>query len=470
MVMRVGGMASGIDTESIIGVLLDAEKVSINRWEERIEDNEDKYLAWTELEGKISDLRSVVSDLKSYTTWNQYSAMSSDEDVFTSSASLSASKGTYSIDVRQLAQNQRIASDAQTDTTSALNLSGNFTIGGETVSVTTDQSLEDIRDAINTAALDMDADEQVQSYLIGNSLVIERVKTGDTDIDISETSVVSGDNDVLRSLGLLSGNAADTGTFSTVKNETQTSEDLDVRINGVQYTGSSNSDVTDAISGVTLNFKSESTATLTVGADTDTIKSYIEDFVEKYNDTMKLAKTQGSANLDDAGDVSTFGLLQGDLLLADINVKMRSLLSQQIDDPSVADPDFNSLYTIGVWFNSESNELSIDEEKLDEALDNNLDEVEYLFRAYGTDQSDGGVIRQLDNYIDSLLDPIDGRITNKEERLETDISDLEQRINDKNAWLVDYEAELWEHFARMEEAVSSINSQWQYVSGALGVS
>lgn len=462
MTFRISGLSSGIDTESIITALIDAEKTSMVRLEETVAEEQVKYQAWSALDTKLTDVKLMTQQLSSYGVWNQKTATSTDEDAFTATAGLSAQAGTYSVEVSQLAQAHRIASDAQASATTDLSLSGEFTVGGETVTVEEGDTLQDIRNAINEAAANMDADEKVRAYIIDTTLVIERDKTGDTDIAISEAP-----GGVLNSLGILDADG------STPTHVLQTSEDLSATINGVSVTSDTNTGVTTAIDGVTMNFYDETTGseTMTIGGDTETIKSLIGDFVEKYNDAMALATAQSAVVLtENEEDITATGILQGEGLIANITTKMRSILSTRITNPSVADQDYNSLYTAGIWFDSQKNELTIDEEKLDDALTNHFDEIEDLFRNYADGDSAGGIMRQLDDYLgDTVLDPVEGRLTTTIDNLQDDIKSNQRKIAEENSDLADYEEQLWEHFASMEEMVGNINSQWSYVSQQLGI-
>ena len=131
---------------------------------------------------------------------------------------------------------------------------------------------------------------------------------------------------------------------------------------------------------------------------------------------------------------------------------------------------YNSLYKVGIWFSSDANELSIvDETKLDDALASNFDDVETLFRGWGnTTSGEGqGVLRRLDNFLYSQTDPINGGITLRKNELDTDINSKNNEISALNLRLLDYESDLWQHFAAMEEAVSAIQDQGSYILSLL---
>ncbi len=454
MTVRLDGLQSGMDTTGLIQSMLEAQRVPFIRKENEIYNNELKLNAWSQLDTKLTDLNSKAVQLNTYTTWQQKKASSDDEDIVTASASKDAAKGSYSIDVTQLAKNHRIASDAQSSATVDLNLTGDFTLGGQTITVTATDSLEDIRDAINTAANDMTADNKVNASIIGNTLVLERDKTGATDISISD-----GTNNVLQSLGVFDGAAA-------VKNELQASQDLAASINGVDVSSSENTGITSFVEDVTFNFYDTGTTTVDVKNDTGTIKQLIKDFISSYNDAMELAETASAVSLDNNDEnIESLGILQGDVLINEIRNRSRQIMTSLESNPNYLDQDFNTMQKVGIWTTGRDNRLAItDEEALDDALENHFDELEDLFRDY-----DSGVIRNMVDYTDNLIAPIEGQVVRRQTNLETQNDRLEKQIQDFEDSIPDKEAELYEQFARMETQLAEIQSQAGYVLSNLGI-
>jgi flagellar hook-associated protein 2 len=473
MTTRIGGLSSGLDTESIIQSLIEAKQTPVNTLRDDMEEEEIQLAEWNELDAKISSLSLVTSQLTSYTVWNQMTATSEDEDYISATVSgLSVDADSYEIHVETLAKSHRIGSASQTSATEELNLEGDFTVGGETIAVETSDTLQSIKDKINDAAANMDEDEAVKASIIGTTLVIERVKTGDTDISITD-----GTNNILQSgaggLGFFTGTVA--SPTATLSNVLQEASDMEATVDGVTVTSSENTN-TDIIEGVTLNFSKEMSAgetmTLDLEHDTDTIKSLVTEFIQYYNDLTNFIESERTVELSsEGGDIVATGYLQGEMLLSTIETNARSILTSMDTNPNNMDQDFNTFYKIGLWFPDRTNNIEVtDESKLDDALANNFEAVEELFRAWGTDGEGEGVMRQLNDFLDGITDPINGAITLKQQNLEDDINDKSNRIYSMNQDLQDYELDLWEHFAAMEEAVSQIQSQGNYLFSALGVS
>ena len=447
--IRFGGLGTGQDTQAIVDALLEVERVPINRIEDEIVEEEEKYSAWGDLDTKFSDLHTKVQKLTSFLTWRQNDVTSSNESVVTGSASNDAALASYAMNVTALAQSHMVGSDgaAVTDRTADLNTSATFDLNGETISFSNTDSLEDLRDAINTASANMT--DPVTATIINTTLVIERNDTGATDMTIDN---VTGTG--LSDLGIFNG---------SFMNVLQTSQDLDATVNGVAVGGSVNTGLTTVLEGVTLNFKSEGTSTLDISRDIDTIQTAFEDFVDSYNAAMELAEDQTKVSLSGSGDrIDDLGVLQGEGAVTSMRFRSRGLITQNFIDPKIAG-NFNTLQDIGIWTTGDENRLGvISSDKLKDALENNFDDVEDLIRDF-----DNGILRSFEDYTDEVRSPVDGTIARRQTSLRNSILDKEDRIDDINALILDKETELFQHYAQMESAVSSIRSQGDFLAGQL---
>ena len=446
--IRFGGLGTGQDTQAIVDALLEVERVPIQRLENEIVEEEEKFSAWSDLDTKFSDLHTKVQKLTSFLTWRQNDVTSSNESVVTGSANFEASLSSYSVNVTQLAQKHMIGSSSQSDTTSALNQSGSFTINGEAITVSSSDSLTDIMESINTASSNMS--DPITASIIGTTLVLERNDTGATEISFDDDS-----NSILQNLGFWNG--------ATFTNTLQDDQDLSATVNGVVVTGTSNTGITDIINGVTLNFKSEGTSTLSVSRDTDTIQTAFEDFVDAYNAAIELAEEQTKVSLSGSGDrINDVGVLQGESAVASLRFNSRKLVTANFVDPQISN-GFNTLQDIGIWTQGDENRLSVlSKDKLKDALENNFDEVEDLIRDF-----DDGILSNFEDFTDEVRSPVDGTIARNQTSIRNFISDKEEKIRDINLLIAEKEAELFQHFAQMESAVASINSQGEFLSSQL---
>lgn len=126
------GLSTGINYGEIIDGLINVEKQPVSKLEQKIEINNLKQRAYDELNGLALTAKLSMFDLASSSTFDSKLATSSDETVFTASASTSAETGTHSIQVVNLATNSVSLSTGIADTDSTAIGSGTLTfeLGG----------------------------------------------------------------------------------------------------------------------------------------------------------------------------------------------------------------------------------------------------------------------------------------------------------------------------------------------------
>src|SRR5699024_6435659 len=104
--MRVGGLASGIDTEQIIKELMNAERIPLTKLEQQKTRLEWQRDAYREINRQIAELERLITDMRlTSNTINPKTVSSSMESAVTATASASAPNGVYRIAVTQLATN-----------------------------------------------------------------------------------------------------------------------------------------------------------------------------------------------------------------------------------------------------------------------------------------------------------------------------------------------------------------------------
>lgn len=443
--LRITGFADGFDSKAIVESLVEIERGKQEKYHQLAYHEELKLAAWNEVETAMSGLRTLSTQLTSYSTWQQMSATTSNASVLAVGATSAAAEGTYSASVAQLAQAHRVGSDAQADITSALGLEGTFAIGGQEIAVTADQSLQAIRDAINLASLSMADDQAVKAAIVDTTLVLTRASTGAT-----ELSLADGEGDILEALGIL-----DAG--KGVKNELAAARDLEATVLGVSVTRATNTNITDVVAGVTLSFAGEGQSDFTIARDRETIKSLITDFVATYNSVMESTERRGTADVS-SGEGAKAATLTGDSLLRSIQTRSRSLLTSS-DDSGTLDGAIDSLRKIGIWTTGKENRLAVNGEALDEALTQNFQAVEDLFRSY-----DGGIMRKYDTYLRSLASTVDGSINRHQKGLQGKIDRYDAKIAQMERRLVNYEAQLWSRYTKVETIIAGLQSQGKYVN------
>lgn len=194
MAIRLSGLASGMDTESIINALMEAKRVKKTKVESKQTKLEWKQEIWKSLNTKLYDFyKDYAGKLRFQSNYQTKKATSSDTTKVTATASSSAAKGSYSVEVQSLAASQYVTgakvskyttTDADGNTveksiTSKTKLSDlgfatdgssqiQVTTGGKTVALNVDESttISDFVTTLQNAGLNASFDEKQGRFFI----------------------------------------------------------------------------------------------------------------------------------------------------------------------------------------------------------------------------------------------------------------------------------------------------------------
>ncbi len=394
MGLAASGIGSNLDVNGIITSLMEFESRPLTLLNGKEAAFQARLSAYGSLKGAVSSFQTSVKSLSSLSKFQSLVATPSDKTIFTASAVSTAHAGSYSLEVTQLAQAQKLAAVGQLNTTSAI---GNGTLtfdfgtvsggsfdsgtgkytgstftgnafGSKTVTIdSSNNSLTGIRDAINTAKIGITASIVNDGSASPNRLSLSSDNTG---LKNSMKITVSGDTALSN---LIAHDPAGTQNLS----QTVTAQDAAFKVDGISINKSSNT-VTDAIQGITLNLlktNSGSPATLTVTKDSAAVSQSVSAFVSAYNEVNKVMD-----NLT-AFDATTkiSGLLQGDSSTNLIQNRLRRTVGGSISSLGGA---LTKLSDIGVAFQKDGR-LALDSSKLQTAIDNNFNDIAGLFADMG---------------------------------------------------------------------------------------
>jgi flagellar hook-associated protein 2 len=324
-------------------------------------------------------------------------ASATDPSVLTASASGTNGKavpGSYSVEVQQLAQQQKIRTDGFASTSTMVGSgtltiqygtydsgSNSFTLNNakpaQTVTIDpANNTLSGVRDAINAANIGVSA--TIINDGASNRLVMTSKDTGAS--SSIKISVGDGDGNDLDASGLSRLAFDPTAAAGAGKNmaEVQSGQDAKLKIDGIAISKPSNT-IADAIEGVTLNLlksNAGSPTTLTVGRDAAGVKASVEAFAKAYNNVSQTLAGLSAYN----ATTKTGAALQGDSTTLSIQSRLRATLSAVVGGGVAG--GFSSLSEIGVAFQKDGT-LALDSTKLQTALDNNFDGIAGLFSAQG---------------------------------------------------------------------------------------
>ncbi|MFW5896483.1 MAG: flagellar filament capping protein FliD, partial [Bacillota bacterium] len=170
------GMASGLNTEQIIAKLMHLERAPVRRLESRRETHQKQREVWGEVNTALSSFGSSLGDLRQDSTFVGRSVDVGNDSVLDASLTDDAEAGTYEVVVEDLATAHRMASGRFANADEPLELAGSFQIvaGSDehTIEILEDDSLVDVRDAIN------EKDAGIRASMIDNRLVLTSDSTG----------------------------------------------------------------------------------------------------------------------------------------------------------------------------------------------------------------------------------------------------------------------------------------------------
>ena len=112
MAMRMTGLASGLDTESMVKELVSASSEKVNKIKQKKQDVEWKKEIWSGLNTKIYNFyKTQLSAFKTVSNYNTKKAVVSDETKVTVKAGTGATNGTHSVSVEQTASSAYLTGD-----------------------------------------------------------------------------------------------------------------------------------------------------------------------------------------------------------------------------------------------------------------------------------------------------------------------------------------------------------------------
>src|SRR6476620_7819598 len=126
--MQVGGLATGLDTNSIINGLISIEQQKVTREEDAKSQTQLKLSTFNDLKTKLSDFYTQATAMDKSTVFNVFKNTSSDATVADITGGDSATVGNYDVKVMNLASSLKVASGSFTSSNASLNLTGSFTI------------------------------------------------------------------------------------------------------------------------------------------------------------------------------------------------------------------------------------------------------------------------------------------------------------------------------------------------------
>ena len=434
------GAGSGIDVKSLAQSLVDAEKTpKKERIDDKIAKTEAKITGYSAVKYALSTLKTAFGKLNDASDFSSIKPSNTQPSTFGVTASTTAEAGSYSIEVLTTALAQRTASSNFADRATALNggtaFQLNLSIDGVSKGAidVTNATPAGMVSAINGAKLG------VTAQLINTGSAYNVVVTGETGAT-QNFSLTSDDG---------TGQAITAVAFDT---SLQTATDASFKVNGLAVTRSSNT-VNDVIDGVTLDLYTATTgaARLDLNRDTAGIKDNVKGLVTAYNEFEDTLKILG----DRASEVEEFGgILAGDSLLQSVRNQVRDMITANSTTPGTT---IVAARNVGLSIDRYG-KLTLDEGKLDTALQDNFTEVSTMFSAGTNNQSiyspaPAGLAGDAINSIEKML-------------LSTGLIDTQSKS--ATSQIAKYKEELTALDERMEKLMTRYMSQFSVMESIVG--
>lgn len=297
--IRFTGLASGLDTESMVQAMVQPYKYNVDQAIQEQKLLELKKDAWKEMNGKIYKFYTdTLSNLRLERSFNNKEVTMSPAGLIEIGNKGSFPDGTHKITVEKLAQGamvdtSSIGKDIDKNKITLSSLDSNFIdktieigVGGKTTSIKVDASttIRDLEKNLQDAGLSAQFDEKAGAFFIstketGSSQTIEfaiKDKSGNVDTD---------QNSLLGKLGI--GGNTPTPPVNPPMPVKFSGEDAEITYNGVSVTSATNVVTVNGMEIKLLGADPSQEITVVSKADTETTKNVLLKFVNEYNNLIE---------------------------------------------------------------------------------------------------------------------------------------------------------------------------------------
>ncbi|MFZ0258273.1 MAG: flagellar filament capping protein FliD [Gammaproteobacteria bacterium] len=457
------GVGSGLDINDLVSQLVATEREPTEkRLDVREAESQAKLSAFGVLKGALADFQDSLSALKDPDSFQNRTATSSDETLFTATTSSDALLGTYRLEVTRLAQHHKLLSEGFADTQVEIG-TGSLTVSvGESAFEVAigegEKTLAGIQRAINDApGNDGVTASIIQVDGLAGEPVAKLMLSADETGNANKLSVAvvdaDGNSTDVQGLSRLLFEPAGIQHLSQVQQPPDDDLDAQIKLDGQTVSSASNT-VSGVIPGVDINLLAAAPeegriAQLVVALDGAGTKLAIDDFVSNFNALVDTFNDLSSYNAE-SGETA---VLFADATLRGLSTHLRRALNDSAQ--SVASRQ-NSLTAIGIS-TDRSGKLIVDEEQLSASLETNLAGLGALFTG------ENGIAERLDGVIAGYLDTA-GAIDVRVEGLNSRIEDIAAQRGTLDKRLEALEQRLRVQFTAMDALVSQLNSTGDYLT------
>ncbi len=233
--------------------------------------------------------------------------------------------------------------------------------------------------------------------------------------------------------------------------------------NGLSVTRGSNT-ISDVLSGVTFTLvkqgdadgvveATDAAANVTVSVDNAALKDSIKKFAADYNAANKIVNDQFKLN----PDTNKQGVLAGDASLRGVISRLRN----EISTAGGIGAGIKYLSDIGIRSQKDGS-VTIDDAKLTSALATDPTGVSNLFVS-----SQNGIGKRLPDVIDDYISSVDGTLTFRQKGVQASVKQIDDKVAREERRIATLEEQLVKKFSALEELVSQLKSQGDFLSQQL---
>ena len=495
MTMRITGMNSGLDTESIIQELVKAKQTKVDDAKKAQTKLEWKQDAWKDLNSKIKSLQTkFVNSMRFSDAYTKKTTKVSDSSVASVITGAGAVNCVQSLKVTNTAKTAymtggKLSDKNNKDVTALTKLSeivdgigeGSFTLqAGKkkvNIDVTADTTISDVLTQMKKAGLNANFDANQQRFYLSAK------ESGES----NDFKFIANDDNGAAALSAL-GLTEDAGAKKI------DGEDALIELNGVEYKSSNN--VFD-INGLTITALKEGDVTVSTETDTDGIYDMLKNFLKEYNSVIneidKLYNADSAKGYepltDEEKDAMTESqieeweqkikdsLLRRDSNLSSVGTALKQVMAAgiEVNGKKMYLSDFG-INTPGYFeaSASERNAYHINGDEDDETTSGKTDVLRSMIStdpdtviAFFTKLS-----QNLYSEMSDMSKSVDGYRTYgsfyDDKKMKSDYDSYTTKIKDLEQKLTDYEDKWYKKFSAMETALAKMQSNANAITGLLG--
>lgn len=475
------GSASGMDFESIIAASVKAKAAQINRIPIKKKEETGIQLSGVgKLKSALEDFQKSIKALtedNGFNTRKVTTDLPAENPYFSVTTKDDAANGNYDITVTQVAKTEKIE---QTFAKDAKFEKGKLTI-----------TLPEIKNDDGTTkkrefTIDIAADDNINSI---------RKKINDNDFGVSATvlTTASGESKLVIDSGV-SGNSGNikmdfkpdgggtaSGTMSKFTMDSDSNanswtvtqgQNAKIKVDNTDIESETN-EFRNAISGLTINVNRESkkndkgefqSNNVKIEADVDKVTEKMQAFVTSYNTLMDSMNSLYKHNTytKDKGVTYDGGALAGDSMLRGLQQQIKGIMTGVSANGNL------NIYDIGIKIDKEG-KMSLDSTKFKENIADNFNAVVKMFNSKDKDASGHtiGVLAELNETVDTYIKS-DGILKKREDDLNAQISDYEDKLRKNDEYIEEYTAALRQKYARLDTTIAGYNQSLNYLYSAMG--